>query len=69
MKTLYEQPVFAEDEVPPTTLKISTPLRVEFVNGPPQGSRKISTYVLYDVLPEELRKKIVSAIQALNAGM
>ena len=70
IKTLYNQPIIlSEDKTPPTTLRVLVPLVNEMVGGVPGAGHKGVTYVLYDVLPEELKQRIVTAIQAITAGM
>ena len=69
IKTLYNQPFVTTDSAPPTTIKVLIPTRTEFVGGVPGAGHKSMTYVLFDVLPEELKQRVVTAIQALTAGM
>ena len=69
IKTLYDQPIVSDDGSPPTTVKVAYPLKMEYVGGTTKGTHKTVTYVLFDVLPEELRRKIVAAVDALTSAM
>ena len=69
IKTLYNQPVVSNDSSPPTTIKVLIPTKTEMVGGVPMNGHKAMTYVLYDILPEELKQRIVVAVQAITAGM
>lgn len=69
IKTLYNQPILTGDGNPPTTVKVLTPIRTEFVGGTLDSRHRSITYVLFDVLPDELKRKVFDAIQALAAAM
>lgn len=65
---LYQQPIEAvgESNTPPLFVKIIThPRTMEFVGGVPATANKTVTYILYDVLPDELRMRVKNAIDAL----
>jgi hypothetical protein len=69
VKTLYNQPVVINDSSPPTTIRVLVPSRTEFAGGVPGSGHRAVTYVLYDVLPDELKQRVVTAIQALTSAM
>ena len=66
---LYEQPVMAEEVGrPPLTISVITQnSREETVSGPMNTSMKQHTYILYDVLPDELKRRVKLAIDALSS--
>lgn len=67
---LYQQPLEAvgESHTPPLFVKVIThPRTMEFVGGVPATASKTVTYILYDVLPEELRMRVKLAIDAMTA--
>jgi hypothetical protein len=69
IKTLYNQPLITSDGVAPTTIKVIVPNKTEYVGAVPSSGGKALTYVLWDVLPEELKQRVVTAIQAITAAM
>jgi hypothetical protein len=69
IKTLYEQPLVTSDTAPPTTIQVLVPVKNEYVGGALGASHKKVTYILFDVLSDELKQRVVTAIQAVNAGM
>ena len=66
---MYEQPFSASEigPVPLTIRVISMPRRVESMGGVMSSGQKTNTYVLYDVLPDELKARVKLAIDALQA--
>lgn len=69
VKTLFEQPLVTEDVTPPLTIRTVTQSRTELVGGALSASSKGNTYVLFDVLPAELKTRVETAIRAIEAGM
>ena len=67
IKTLYNQPLVVTDRTPPMTIKVVLPV-VDSYEGGTVGSRtKSITYVLFDCLPDELKQRVVTTIDALAA--
>ena len=63
---------FEADKVgpPPVALRVVvTPTSHSLVEGPAASSRRAETYVLLSVLPDELRNRVVTAVQAAISGM
>lgn len=55
---------------PPLVIRALThPSGMYTMAGPVSSQDKVETYVLLSALPEELRAKVVTAVQALIAGM
>lgn len=67
----YEQPIAAQEiGPPPLVLKlVSTPKKIETETGALSNTQKLNTYVLYDVLPEELKRRVKLAIETLQSQM
>lgn len=66
-KTLYDQPLVTLDRSPPLTIKVVMPV-VDSYEGGTVGSRtKNVTYVLFDVLPDELKQRVITCIDGLAA--
>ena len=63
---MYDQPMVSDTQNPPTTIRVMVPVRNEIVGGVPSASHKPMTYVLYDVLPEDLKRRVQTAIEALR---
>ena len=63
---LYQPIAAARPGAPPLVLRIATAPRVEeMVGGPISNPVKIENYVLLSALPEELRQRVTTAVQAL----
>ena len=69
IKTLFEQPIMSDDQVPPTTIKVVTQIKSEFVGGSIGASTRSSTYILFDVLPESLKRQVFDAIQMVSQNI
>lgn len=55
---------------PPLVINlVTTPQLMEFVGGVPETSKKTESYVLFSVLPDELKVRIKNAIEALQTQM
>lgn len=52
----------------PLALRVGVQSQVSISEGVPSGGVKVETYVLLSALPEELRKRVELAVQALIAG-
>lgn len=67
---LYDQPIVsAKVGVPPLFINVvTTPSNAEYTQGVPATATKAVTYVLYDVLPDDLRAKIKLAIDVLRTA-
>jgi hypothetical protein len=68
VNTLYNQPIQSSDGAPPLTIRVEVPHQTEYVGGASNTSIKTVTYVLWDVLSDELKQRVVTAIQALTAA-
>lgn len=66
IKTLYDQPVVTQDGAPPTTIRVLVPTRTEIMGGVPASGHRAVTYVLFDVLSDELKQRVVTAIQSAS---
>lgn len=67
---IYEPIVSDRQGPPPLVINVVTkPRAMEFVGGVPASSTKTESYVLFSVLPDELRDRVKTAIEALRAGM
>jgi hypothetical protein len=66
---VYEQPITAAEIGPPplTLAVISNPNRIETEHGAVSTKQKMNTYVLYDVLPDDLKRRVKLAIESLQA--
>ncbi len=54
---------------PPIVLRVGVLVSVNSIaGGVPQANQKAESYVLLSALPEELRKRVVLAVQALATG-
>jgi hypothetical protein len=65
----YEILVAPTGAAPPLVMILQTSSRNEFVGGVPANAARNEHYVLLSALPEELRQRVVTAIQALQSGM
>jgi hypothetical protein len=66
---LYAPIMAARKGPPPIALRVGVqPADVHTVGGPLVSSVKAETYVLLSALPEELRRRVETAVQALIAG-
>lgn len=55
---------------PPIVVNIlTTPQRMEFTEGVPASATKMESYVLYSVLPDELKERVRTAIQAISSSI
>ena len=68
IRTLYDQPIVCEDSNPPLTIRVVTPVKNEYIGGSTTASSKGSVYVLFDVLPVELKERVETAIRAMQVG-
>jgi hypothetical protein len=63
------QPMVADRGGPaPLALRVGVPNNNSISEGVPSGGLKVETYVLLSALPEELRRRVELAVQALLAG-
>lgn len=64
------QPIIADKPgAPPLALRIGVLNQNSISEGVPQGGQvKAETYVLLSALPEDLRRRVELAVQALLAG-
>ena len=67
---LYE-PIYASKKgTPPLVIRaVVTPGDFYTADGAVQQSQRVESYVLFSALPEELRARVATAVQALIAGM
>jgi len=66
---LYQPLVATRVGAPPLVLRaVVTPNVGNMVGGVPQSTTKIENYVLLSALPEELRRRVELAVQALITG-
>lgn len=55
---------------PPITIRaVITPNAEEIGGGVPEFSTRVETYVLFSALPDELKERVKTAVQALISGM
>jgi hypothetical protein len=67
---LYQPILHATGTRVPLTLRVSVHANTEMVEGGvPATSLKNENYVLLSALPKELQQRVVTAVQALIAGM
>lgn len=67
---IYEHVIADRQGPPPLVINVVTrPKAMEFVGGVPETSTKMESYVLFSALPEELRARVKTAVEALQAGM
>jgi hypothetical protein len=63
------QPIMAANANPaPLALRVGVPNNNSISEGVPSGQLKVETYVLLSALPEDLRRRVDLAVQALLAG-
>lgn len=62
------QPIIAAGPQPPLAIRVNVPNQYSISEGVPSGNLKPETYVLLSAIPEELRRRVELAIQALLAG-
>lgn len=63
------RPIAASRQVPaPLALRVGVPNQNSMSEGVPTATYKVETYVLLSALPEELRRRVELAVQALIAG-
>jgi len=65
----YEVMVAPPGHAPPLVMALQTSTRNEIAGGVPMTGTRVEHYVLLSALPEELRQRVVTAVQALQAGM
>ena len=65
IKTLYDQPIVIEDRVPPLTIKVICPVNESCVGGAVSSNHKTVTYVNFEVLNDELKRKVIMCIESL----
>ena len=65
---LYAPIVSARPGPAPLALRIAVQNTNSISEGVPSGGPRAETYVLLSALPEELRKRVELAVQALLAG-
>lgn len=67
---LFEPINAAHRGEPPLTIRtIILPREYYTAEGAIQQSSRVETYVLFSALPEELRARVATAIQALASGV
>ena len=69
IKTLYDQPIVSDDQIPPTTIKVVTQMKSEFVGGVPGSSTKTNTYILFEILPDSLKRQVFDAVQMASQNI
>jgi hypothetical protein len=63
------QPIMATRSGPqPLALRVGVANTTSISEGVPSGPVRVETYVLLSALPEELRRRVELAVQALLAG-
>ena len=63
------QPIAADSDSAPIVIRVALPASNQMmVGGVPAGPAKIEPYVLLSALPEELRRRVELAVQALVTG-
>jgi hypothetical protein len=68
MANLY-QPIVADAGPPPVVVRIVVPASNQMMSaGVPVASQKVEPYVLLSALPEDLRRRVELAVQALIAA-
>ena len=70
LANIYEPVTSDRQGSPPLVINVITkPRAMEFMGGVPATAFKQESYVLFSALPDELRERVRTAIQALQAGM
>lgn len=64
------QPILADSSgPPPVVLRVVTqPSNQHMVGGVPASTQKVESYVLLSALPEDIRRRVEMAVQAIVAG-
>jgi hypothetical protein len=62
---LFQPIVSARPGAPPLALRIGCSNQNSISEGVPSGGLRVETYVLLSALPEELRRRVELAVQAL----
>jgi hypothetical protein len=65
------QPIIADKKgSPPVVINvITTPNTMEYTGGVPSSSTKTESYVLYSILPDEIKARVKSAVEAIIASV
>ncbi len=67
---LYQVIVSDKQGPAPVVLNVlTTPNTVEYTGGVPSTSTRKESYVLYSALPDDLKARVKTAVEALIAGM
>lgn len=65
-----EKPMIATRHLVPLAIRIAVPSSPDSVNGgTPQSIPKITTYVQVDFLPEDLKQRVLLALQIVRDQM
>ena len=65
---LYQPIVAARPGPAPLALRVGVPNQNSISEGVPSGQLRGETYVLLSALPDELRRRVELAVQALLSG-
>lgn len=65
---LYQPIVASQGGPAPLALRVGVPNQNSISEGVPAGGLRGETYVLLSALPEELRRRVELAVQALLSG-
>ena len=65
---LYQPIVAAQSGPAPLAVRVGVPNNASMSEGVPAGGYRVETYVLLSALPDELRRRVELAVQALLAG-
>ena len=65
---LYQPMIADKAGLPPLTLRVGVISATSISEGVPSGQARAETYVLLSALPEDLRRRVELACQAIIAG-
>jgi hypothetical protein len=65
---LYQPMIAVRPGPQPLAIRVGVPNGTSISEGVPSGQLKIESYILLSALPEELRRRVELAVQALLAG-